>query len=152
MNRRRCARAVQRLCVVFPLLCSIPLTAAPPIAELARSIRQAGFNPEECYRVHDLTFQKEDIRMYLTDGYLIFSKPVLGEPRSALFTTDVEGGDGEVILLPPYRGERQSLAFFTQSANLDEHFRAAVIVFTDNSAQALRDRIENEGAGKKVRE
>ncbi|MGD1093868.1 MAG: M1 family aminopeptidase [Bryobacteraceae bacterium] len=130
----------------------VPAVAAPPIAELARSIRQAGLNPDECYRVHDLSFQKEDIRMYLTEGYLIFSKPVSGQTRSALFTAEVEGGDGEVIVLPPYRGERQSLALFTQSANLDEHFRAAVIVFTDNSAEALRDRIETEGSGKKVKE
>src|SRR5580704_159943 len=96
--------------LALPILCSCPSAAAPPVADLARSIRQAGLDPEECYRVHDLSFQKEDIRMYLTDGYLIFSKPVAGQSRSALFTADVEGGDGEVILLPPYRGERQSLA------------------------------------------
>jgi hypothetical protein len=139
-------------CLALPLLSCYPALAAPPIAELARSIRQAGLNPEECYRVHDLSFQKEDIRIYLTDGYLIFAKPVLGQPRSAVFTTDVEGGDGEVILLPPSRGARQSLALFTQAANLDEHFRTAVMVFTDKSAEALRDRVENEGAGKKVKE
>src|SRR5271154_1307281 len=113
---------------------------APTAAELARSIREAGLDPEECYRVRDLSFQREDIRIYLTDGYLVFTKPVAGQRRAAVFTAEVEGGDGEVLLLPPYRGERQSLALVTQSANLDEHFQAALMIFTDGSSQLL-DRI-----------
>ncbi len=141
------------------LACSSLWAAGPPPAtdllkgaELARSIRDAGFDPEECYRVRDLSFQKEDIRLYFTDGYLIFAKPVSGEPRSALFTTEVEGGDGEVILLPPHRGERQSLALFTQSANLDEHFRTVLMVFSDGSGRALRDRMAKDGSGRKAGE
>ena len=121
-------------------------------ADLARSIREAGLDPEACYRVHDLSLQKEDIRLYFTEGYLIFSKPVAGEPRSAVFTAEVEGGDGEAILLPPSRGERRSLALFTQSANLDEHFSTALMIFTDGSAAVLLDRINREGAGRKARE
>jgi hypothetical protein len=150
---------VRRCRLVF--LFYIPLCTwaapAPPVdaeqgAALARSIQDAGFDPEECYRIRDLTLQKEDIRLYLTDGYLIFSKPVAGEPRSALFTAEVEGGDGEVILLPPQRGERQSLAMFTQSPNLDEHIRTAMLIFTDGSGRLLRDRILKEGAGRKAGE
>ena len=53
---------------------------------------------------------KEDVRIYFTDGYLIFSKPVAGRRMAAVFTADVEGGDGEVILMPPNRAERRSLA------------------------------------------
>ena len=136
--------------VLFAVCCS-GLAAGPSAADLARSIRQAGLDPDQCYRVRDLSFQKEDIKVYLTDGYLIFSKPVEGERRAAVFTAEVEGGDGEVILLPPYRGERQSLAFFTKSANLDEHFQAALMIFTDG-ARPLLDRIQNEGAGKKAAE
>jgi len=119
--------------------------AAPPAAELARSIRETGLDPAECYRVRDFSFQKEDIKVYLTDGYLIFSKPVEGERRAAVFSADVEGGDGEVILLPPYRGERQSLALFTQSANLDEHFDAALMIFTDGT-RSLAERLHEQGA------
>ena len=91
--------------------------------------------------MRDLSFRKEDIRIYFTDGYLIFSKPAAGHRVSAVFTTDVEGGDGEVILLPPTRGERQSLASVHESPNLDEHISAAMMVFTDGtgacSASAL---------------
>jgi hypothetical protein len=90
-------------------------------------------DPAECYRVRDLSFVKDDIKLYLNDGYLIFSKPVLGRRLSALFTTDVEGGDGEVIVIPPNRSERQSLATFTQSPNLDEHVRTILMILTDDS-------------------
>ena len=126
--------------------------AAPSAADFSRSIREAGLDPEECYRVRDLTLHKDDVRVYFTDGYLIFSKPVAGERLSAVFTTDVEGGDGEVLLLPPYRGERQSLAAFTQSPNLDEHFRAVAMIFTDGASRALLDQIAKQNAGKKVPE
>jgi hypothetical protein len=122
------------------------------VAELAHAIREAGLDANECYRVRDFRFQKEDIRVYLTDGYLIFSRPVAGERRAAVFTTEVEGGDAELLLLPPNRGERESLARFTQSANLDEHFRAALIISSDGSIRAMRDRILTESAGKKAPE
>jgi hypothetical protein len=126
-----------------------PLFAASPgAAEFRRSLRGMALDPAACYRVRDLSFAKEDVRLYLTEGYLIFSKPVMGQRLAAVFTTDVEGGDGEVILIPPVRGERQSLASFTQSPNLDEHLRSALLISTDGSAAALLERIQKDGTGK----
>jgi hypothetical protein len=101
-------------------------------------------DPAECYRVRDLSFVKDDIKLYLNDGYLIFSKPVLGQRLSALFITDVEGGDGEVIVIPPTRSERQSLAAFTQSPNLDEHVRTILMILTDESMAVLRTTLEQQ--------
>src|SRR5437764_2886165 len=91
-------------------------------ADTARAIRENSFDRDECYRVRDLTFIKEDIRLYLTEGNLIFSKPVGGHRIAAVFSADVDGGDGEVILFPPDRAERRSLAAFVDAPNLDEHF------------------------------
>lgn len=126
---------------------------SPNAAELARQIREAGLDPAECYRVRDFNFTKDDVRLYLNDGYLIFSKPVQGQRLSALFTTDVEGGDGEVIIIPPTRAERQSLASFTQSPNLDEHVSVALMVFTDGSGARLRESLlEGENAARKSAE
>jgi Peptidase family M1 domain len=139
---------VSRAALLFAISISL-FAAGPTAADLARAIQQAGLDPDQCYRVRDVSFQKEDIKVYLTDGYLIFSKPVEGERRAAVFTADVEGGDGEVILLPPYRGERQSLALFTKSANLDEHFQAALMIFTDGS-HALLDQVQKEETVKKA--
>jgi hypothetical protein len=143
---------------ILALLCGIGVCSAQPAAsppsakELLRQIRAAALDPEQCYRVRDLSIARDDLKLYFTDGYIIFSKPVNGERISAVFTADVEGGDGEVLLLPPFRGERQSLARFTQTPNLDEHFRAAVLVSSDGAAQALLDRIAREGSIRKAPE
>jgi hypothetical protein len=135
------------------LICAtIAHAAETSAAELARSIHDAALDPEECYRVRDLSLRKDEIRFYLTDGYLIFSKPVRGQRISAVFTTDVEGGDGELILTPPTRGERQSLASFTKSPNLDEHVAAALMVFTNGTAALLQEVMEKDGSGRKAPE
>lgn len=121
--------------------------AGPTAAETARAVRDAGLDPDQCYRVRDLSLYKEDIRLYFNDGYLIFSKPVAGQRVAAVFTAQVEGGDGEVLLLPPQRGERQSLARFTGSPNLDEHFLSALLVFTGDSGRRLLESIDQQGSG-----
>src|SRR5450756_942426 len=100
-------------------------------ADIARAMRENSFDRDECYRVRDLTVLKEDIRVYLTDGYLIFSKPVAGRRVAAVFSTDVDGGDGEVILLPPDRAERRSLAAFIDAPNLD------CLLYTSDAADDL---------------
>jgi Peptidase family M1 domain len=135
--------------LVLPLAC---WAAGPTAAETARAVRDAGLDLDQCYRVRDLSLYKEDIRLYFNDGYLIFSKPVAGRRIAAVFTGDVEGGDGEVLLLPPQRGERQSLARFTGSPNLDEHFRSALLIFTDDSGRTLLESIATQGSGRKVPE
>ena len=127
---------MRRLLFLASLAC-LPLTAGTA-TDLARAIRENSFDRDECYRVRDLTLTKEDARFYLTDGHLIFSKPVAGRRIAAVFTTDVEGGDGEVLLLPPNRAERVSLARYTGSPNMDEHFKAAVFLFTGDDYEALR--------------
>ncbi|MCX6629784.1 MAG: M1 family aminopeptidase [Candidatus Solibacter sp.] len=121
-------------------------------ADIARAVRENSFDREECYRVRDLTIVREDIRVYLTDGYLIFSKPVAGRRMAAVFSADVEGGDGEVILLPPDRAERRSLAAFIDAPNLDEHIRAAVLLFTGDVYDQLMNQMANNPANRKAPE
>src|ERR1019366_9267435 len=126
-----------RWLLALALLARLPLVAATA-ADMARAIRENSFDRDECYRVRDLTLIKEDIRVYLTDGYLFFGKPVEGRPIAAVFLADTDGGDGEVMLLPPDRAERRSLATYIDSPNLDEHFRGAVFLFTGNVHDALK--------------
>src|ERR1019366_513134 len=89
-----------RTLLVLAWLLPFPVSGGTA-ADIARAVRENSFDRAECYRVRDLTFLKEDIRVYLTDGYLIFSKPVAGRRMAAVFSTEVEGGDGEVIPPPP---------------------------------------------------
>ena len=107
----------------------------------------AGCRPRrrECYRVRDLNFTHEDLKFYLTDGFVIFSKPAAGHRTFMVFSADVEGGDAELILLPPMRSERQSLANFTGSPNLNEHFRSALFVFSQGVPQDILARVGESG-------
>jgi Peptidase family M1 domain len=141
---------VSRLISCLALLC-LPL-AAGPATDLAGAIRENTLDPDACYRVRDLTLFKDDIRVYLTDGYLIFGKPVAGQPIAAVFTTDVEDGSGEVLLRPPNLAERRSLASYTGSPILDEHFQAALFFFTGDVYQTLLAQLPNNPTNRKVSE
>lgn len=129
--------------VLFPftaagILWALPAAApADFAARIAGEIHNAALDPNECYRVRDVVIQREDVRIYLTDGYLAFATPVHGRRVAAFFTSDVEGGDGEILLMPPLRSERMALASFTKSPNLDEHVRTAILIFADDAAEEL---------------
>ncbi len=112
-------------------------------ASISRAIQQSGLDPGECYRVRDLAFQKEDIKIYLNEGHLIFAKPVEGRRLAAVYVGDVPGGDAELMVFPPQSSERRSLAVFTKSPNLNEHFMAAVFIFSDNTAVELQDMLKD---------
>jgi hypothetical protein len=128
----------------------LPAGFAGTAADVARAVRDGGFDPEECYRVRDLSLFKEDLRIYLTDGYLIFSRPVAGRPIAAVFSTDTNGGDGEVLLLPPDRAERKSLATYIHSPNLDDHFRAVLLLFTGNPYETLTAQMKQSPSTRKM--
>lgn len=130
---------------VLAALASGLLAQSRSAADLGRAIESAGLDPSNCYRVRDLAISQNDVRFYLTDGYLIFGKAVNGAPLTAVFTADVEGGDAEVLLLPPNRSERKSLATYTGSPNLDEHFTSAIFLFTEPTARALAEQIRARG-------
>jgi len=127
-------------------------TVAGPAATLARAIRELRFDRDSCYRVRDLEIVKEDIRIYLNGGHLILSKPLAGKPIAAVFVADVDGGDGEVLLLAPDRAERTSLAAHIHSPNLDENFQSAMFVFTGDDASRFEAQIAANPASHKTPE
>jgi len=134
-------------------LCPRAAQGAISAADLSRQVREITLDPGECYRVRDLALPKDEARIFFTDGYLIFAKPVAGVRMAAVFTADVEGGDAELLVLPPNRGERRSLASYTGSPNLDEHLVAAVMIFSDDTYAKLTEQISrNEASNHKVPE
>src|SRR5215831_18748483 len=134
------------------LLLFAPTLHAGTASDLARAIRENSFDRDECYRVRDVSLNKEDVRLYFTQGYLIFSKPVAGRPVAAMFSADLDGGDGEIILFPPDRAERRSLAVYTDSPNLNEHFRGMLMMFTDDMAARLRGQLAGNETNRKAPE
>jgi hypothetical protein len=141
---------VNRHAVILALLLPLSLLGADgATAELGRRIVDAGLDPEECYQVRDLRFSREDLRVYLTEGFLIFGKEVSGARLTAVFSGEMENGDAEVLVMPPSRAERMSLASYAKVPNLDEHFRSAVLVFTDETYAELMKQIQARGAPRK---
>jgi hypothetical protein len=134
------------------LLFAFPVLAQTSLKELASQIREAGLDPTECYRVRDLNFSKEDARFYLTDGILIFGREVAGRRFSAVFIGEIEGGDAEILLFPPLRSERMSLAKFIESPNLNEHFKLAIFFFTDNTHADLLKTMQEKLSGRPIEE
>lgn len=115
-------------------------------ASLAEQLRRLELDPDQCYRVRDLELHREDIRIFLNDGVLIFSQPLHGRRVVAIFRAIDAGDDAELILRPPDRGERVSLARATGSANLNEHFKTAVFVFGDGGGEELLESIRKASA------
>ena len=130
------------------LLVALRCANAAAAANLAQQLQKLSLDPQECYRVLDFSFAKEDLKIYLTSGYLMFTEPVEGVRLGAIFVADANAGDAEILLLPPTRSERQSLATFTKSPNLEEHFKIAAFLFTDGTAEDLLTRLGSEGRKK----
>jgi hypothetical protein len=142
---------VARFLVLF-FLANLRIALAGAAADLARQLQQVSLDPDECYQVTELNFSKEDLKVYLASGYLMFSKPIGGFRHAAVFATAGEAADAEVLLMPPSRGERLSLANFTESPNLEEHIRGAAFIFTDNTAEDLLAQIHANPSPKKTPE
>ena len=129
-------------CVIagcLPVFATEPLTAA----HIADALDHIQIDSNQIYHVRDLQIARGDIKIYLTDGVLAFVTPVAGRAIAAVFTTALsETGDAEVVLLPPQRSERASLASFTNSPNLDEHFGSALFIFSDDTAKELESEVQ----------
>ena len=125
------------------LLCSPP----PKPTEIAAELKRGELDPNECYRVRDVALERGgDLKLYLSEGFLIFGKPVAGRRISAVFTTDIEGGDAELLVMPPSKGERMTLSSFTSSPTLSEHFKSGLFLFTDDTAEALEAELQRQSA------
>ena len=68
---------------------------------------------------------KEDIRLYFTDGHLIFSKPVAGRRDRGGLHDGRRGRRRRSHPVPARPRRAQTLATYIHSPNLDEHFKAA---------------------------
>lgn len=70
---------------------------------------------------------REDLHISISDGTMALVRAVSGHITGAVFE-----GVGEVLLVPPNRAERTSLAMFTGSAVLEQRFQSAYFRFSDD--------------------
>ncbi len=124
-------------------------TAPVKLGELSRVLREAGLDPEASFRVREFAYRRNEVRLFLTEGLLIFRKPVNGIRTGAVFVATEELEDAEMLLIPPNRMERRSLASFTGEPNLDEHFHAAVFLFTDGTGEKWIEELNRSETAKR---
>ena len=90
-----------RRLLALAILLAGALHAAPSAAlQLAGQLKQISLDADSCYRIHEINFHKEDIRFFLTDGYLIFSKPIAGRPltNKSAASTLVTGSEKVTVM------------------------------------------------------
>lgn len=121
---------------------------AQTAAELAGQLREAEIDPQASYRVRDLQVRKDDLSVYLHDGFLAFSKPVGGRRLFVVYHASETGDHAEVLVRPPDRGERASLARYTKSPILNEQVKEAVFISTDGTAEELLSAVLESAATK----
>jgi hypothetical protein len=102
------------------------------VPRLYERLSRAALSPTEVYAVRNLHLTRDRVNIYLNRGFVALLEPVAGEVTGAVFV-----GDGELLLMPRDPIERASLARFTRTAILDEHFRSAYFRFTDQTASQM---------------
>lgn len=108
-----------------------------PAAAIGAQLQRLTLDPDACYRVRDLSYERPDVRFFFSDGWLIFAHPVAGHRVAALYRASESTDDAEVMLRPSNRGERASLAHAAGTPNVDEHFGMAIFLFTDGGEELL---------------
>jgi len=104
-----------------------------PAETLYLQLRNVGLDPSRVYHVRYLVIDRSSIHITLDDGTLGFTQDVAGHVTGAFFE-----GDGDLLLSPPDRVERASMALFTGAAILEEKFSTAYFRFDDNTYTDLQ--------------
>jgi Peptidase family M1 domain len=134
MKRVFIVRVTKVLCAMFALAGMVEgQTASAPTGAVAlyRELLSPSFDVKDVYQVRDVSLLLEDLHISISDGTMAFMREVNGRVTGAVFE-----GVGEVLLVPPNRAERTSLALFTGTAVLEQRFQSAYLRFSDDKVVA----------------
>ena len=92
-------------------------------------LRSVGLAQQRVYKVRNAFIDRPNLHLVLDSGTLAFTEDICGRITGAFFE-----GEGEVLLRPPNRVERGSMALFTGMAILEEQFSSAYFRFNDDTA------------------
>ncbi|MEZ5365096.1 MAG: M1 family aminopeptidase [Bryobacterales bacterium] len=137
-----------RVILALFVVCFPALLTAGEAQDRLDELLAVRLDPTRCWRIRDLFLEREDFKFYLNDGYLILSEPYHGRDVAALFLAESSLDSGELVLIPPNMGERQSLARFTGETVLNERFTSALMLFTDDTAKKLIAQIDAGASAK----
>jgi hypothetical protein len=100
---------------------------------LYTQLRSVALDKGRVYHIRDAALDRNSLHILLQDGEIAFTADICGRITGAFFV-----GDGEVLLRPPNKIERASLALFTGMAILEEQFTTAYIRFNDETFDELK--------------
>lgn len=138
MKRALIREVTKVLLLIFVLAClqAFGQETAQPTGAVAiyRELLNPAFDLKDVYTIREVSILREDLHISISDGTIAFTRSVDGHVTGAVFE-----GVGEVLLVPPNRAERTSLALFTGAAILEERFHSAYFRFSDDKiADELR--------------
>jgi hypothetical protein len=108
-------------------------TKKSPAESLFLELSQVGLDKTRVYRARNLSIERGGFSISLTDGVIGFTQEVAGRITGAFFE-----GDGEILLAPPNKVERASMALRAGSPILEEGFLTAFFRFNESTYQELR--------------
>ena len=106
--------------------------------ELFLRLGAVGLDASRAYHVREAHIDRPGFYLTLEDGTIAFTEDVLGHVTGALFE-----GEGDVLVVPPDRAERSSLALFTGAAVLEEKFTFGYFRFNDGIYDDVRPYLTN---------
>ena len=110
-----------------------PSVTQQPAGQLYSQLRRVGLNPARTFKIRGGSIDLPSLHFSFEEGMIAFTQDVLGRITGALFE-----GDGEVLLTPPNREERASMALGTGMAILEERFTSAYLRFNDDTFAGLQ--------------
>jgi hypothetical protein len=126
--------AVTKVLLLALTFAAAPITAqaqgtapAKSAAELYREIVNPVLDAADVHGIREVSFDREDLHISLSDGTVALMHAIDGHVTGALFE-----GVGDVLMIPPTRAERTSLALFTGAAVLEQRFSTAYFRFIDD--------------------
>ena len=114
---------------------SAALVAPPPgpAEQLYLQLRNVGLDGQRVFQIREASLDRGTVHISLEDGKIGFTQDVAGRVTGAFFE-----GDGEILLMPPNKTERASMALFTGAAILEEQFTTAYFRFNDDTYAELK--------------
>lgn len=110
-------------------------TDCPRTAEgLYARLRSVPLDTQRVYRIRNASIDRPNLHLAFDNGTLAFTEDICGRVTGAAFE-----GEGEILLRPPNRVERESMALFTGMAILEEQFVSGYFRFNDQTASSLQE-------------
>jgi len=106
---------------------------AKPAEALYLQLRSVGLDAERTFHIRGGSLDRSALHIAFEDGEISFTTAINGHITGAFFE-----GDGELLLRPPNRVERNSMALFTGMAILEERFTTSYLRFNDETFEELR--------------